>query len=269
MEFGGGQAKLVQPVPGAVSVVELRQGDLDVVGAAVDHHQTVHVAVLGPEQDLDHPVAGVVPRLGRHGVAVRTEPVEVGLLVAHGVVMRLAGQELLAQPDDALGGAQHGMGFRGAGPVNPRDRVVLAVGVVVALLGPADLVPCRNHGDALGDHQAGHQVLPALGAPGKDVAVFGGALETVVVAAVVAVAVAVLLAVGLVVFAVVAVRSASVKPSWAVMKFSEASRDRPEGSNSAAEPERASARRAAGPPIPPASIAARSASQKLRTASRK
>ena len=89
-------------------------------------------------------------------------------------------------------------------PVEPGDRVVLAVGVVVALLGAAALVAEEEHRHALAQQQRGQQVLDLPQADGFDAAACGGAFDAVVVAEVVVVAVAVPLAVGLVVLLVVA-----------------------------------------------------------------
>jgi hypothetical protein len=44
-------------------------------------------------------------------------------------------------------------------PVEPAEFVVLAVGVVVAVLGPPDLVAHADHGDALRQQEDGGEVL--------------------------------------------------------------------------------------------------------------
>ena len=43
-------------------------------------------------------------------------------------------------------------------PVEPCDRVVLAIGVVVALLRPCELVPAENHRDALRQKESGKEI---------------------------------------------------------------------------------------------------------------
>src|SRR6266536_5750424 len=62
-------------------------------------------------------------------------------------------------------------------PVHPADFVVLAIGVVVALLGPAHLVAPEHHPDTLGEHQGGDEVplhpLPLPADPG----IVGGTLR--------------------------------------------------------------------------------------------
>ncbi|MNM73230.1 hypothetical protein D3C81_849500 [compost metagenome] len=93
-------------------------------------------------------------------------------------------------------------------PVQPRDLVVLAVGVVVAVLGAAPLVAGGQHRRALRQQQRGHQRLRHAAAALQDFRVAGRAFDAAVRApvgaGVVVGAVAVVLAVGLVVLAVVA-----------------------------------------------------------------
>ena len=91
----------------------------------------------------------------------------------------------------------------GALPVEPRQLVVLAVHVVVALLGAARLVAGQDHRRARGQQQRGEQ--GALAGPPvlEHLRVVRRALDAAVPAAVVVAAVVVVLAVGLVVFVVV------------------------------------------------------------------
>src|SRR5690606_33334844 len=88
-------------------------------------------------------------------------------------------------------------------PVHPGDGVVLAVGVVVAVLGTADLVAVGEHGHALAEHERGQHVAHLAAAQRGDGRVGGGAFRAVVPRAVVVGAVPVVLPVGFVVFAVV------------------------------------------------------------------
>ncbi len=88
-------------------------------------------------------------------------------------------------------------------PVEPGDLVVLAVGVVVAALGAAELVAAEQHRHALGEQQGGHQVAALTRPQRHDVGVVGGTLDAVVPRAVVRLAVVAVLAVGLVVLVVV------------------------------------------------------------------
>src|SRR5581483_7485620 len=82
--------------------------------------------------------------------------------------------------------------------------VVLAIGVVVALLGLAEFVAGQQHGRAMGQEQRAQQA--ALGAPALrfDALVVGRTLGAPVAAVVVVGTVAVVLAVGLVVLGLVA-----------------------------------------------------------------
>ena len=90
-------------------------------------------------------------------------------------------------------------------PVHPGELVVLAVGVVVALLGAAVLVAHQQHRHALADDQRRHREAPHPVAQREDRRVVGRALDAAVPRAVVVVAVAVVLAVRLVVLLVVGV----------------------------------------------------------------
>ena len=88
-------------------------------------------------------------------------------------------------------------------PVDPRQLGVLGVGVVVALLGAAELVAVEQHRDALAEQQRGDEVALRARPQLQHLGVVGGALGAVVPRAVVALAVVVVLAVGLVVLLVV------------------------------------------------------------------
>ena len=88
-------------------------------------------------------------------------------------------------------------------PVEPRDLVVLAVGVVVAALRAADLVAAEQHRDALREEQRGEEVALLARAELEHLGVVGRALGAAVPRAVVALAVGAALAVGLVVLLVV------------------------------------------------------------------
>lgn len=88
-------------------------------------------------------------------------------------------------------------------PVEPRNLVVLAVGVVVPSLRPSYLVPCDEHRRSLRNHQRREEILYLPLARLVYLRVDDGALEPVVVAEVVVVPVAVVLAVLLVVLVVV------------------------------------------------------------------
>ena len=89
-------------------------------------------------------------------------------------------------------------------PVDPGDGAVLAVGVVVAVLGAAELVAVQQHRDALAQHQDRQEVLLLPQPQRPDHHVVGRPLDTAVPASVVALAVVAAFAVGLVVLLVVA-----------------------------------------------------------------
>ncbi len=93
---------------------------------------------------------------------------------------------------------------RGQIPVRPADLVVLAVGVVVALLRASDFVAAANHRDPDREHQRRHQVAALPIAQVEDAAILGRAFDAAIPAQVVVLAVLVVLAVGVVVLDVVA-----------------------------------------------------------------
>ena len=88
-------------------------------------------------------------------------------------------------------------------PVVPGELVVLAVGVVVALLRAADLVAAAQHRHALGQEQRREEVAHLAVPQREDGGVVGRPFDAAVPRAVVLLAVAVVLAVGLVVLLVV------------------------------------------------------------------
>ena len=151
---------------------------------------------------------GLLPVLGRHLLAVRPQPRQV---LGRRVPDVVADQE--ARPlQDGVAGAQLDQPAREVGerpppivqlPVDPRQVVVLAVGVVVAALGAAQLVARQQHGDALREEQRGQQVPHLPVAQRHHLGVVGLALDAVVPGLVVVGAVAVALAVGVVVLALV------------------------------------------------------------------
>ena len=50
-------------------------------------------------------------------------------------------------------------------PVHPRDLIVSAVGVVVAILGAADLIAHRNHWRSRGQNEGAHEIAQGLLTP--------------------------------------------------------------------------------------------------------
>src|SRR5437764_9335094 len=88
-------------------------------------------------------------------------------------------------------------------PADPADLVILAIGVVVAVLRVANFVASQQQRRALCEQQAGELVLAELAAQRDDFGIVGRAFNPAIIAVVVVGAVAVLLAVGLVVLFVV------------------------------------------------------------------
>jgi uncharacterized membrane protein len=88
-------------------------------------------------------------------------------------------------------------------PVGPPHRIVLAIGIVVALLAIAELVAAEQHRHALAEHQRRDHVAPAAVSGGKDASVVGRAFGAHIVRMVVGMTVAVVLAIRLIVLAVI------------------------------------------------------------------
>src|SRR5690606_9475759 len=101
------------------------------------------------------------------------------------------------------GKREHGAAIVVQIPVDPVEFVVLAIGIVIAFLGAAELVAGDNHRRALGEQQGGHHVAHLSLAHFDDVFVVRGTFPAVVVREVVVGTVAVVFAVGFVVFVVV------------------------------------------------------------------
>src|ERR1700742_410453 len=89
-------------------------------------------------------------------------------------------------------------------PIDPADFVVLAIGIVVAVLGVADLVAGKDQRHALCQQQARQLVFAKLMPQRDNRRIVGGAFMAAIVAEIVAGAVAIVLAIGFVVLLVVA-----------------------------------------------------------------
>src|ERR1700676_3862899 len=89
-------------------------------------------------------------------------------------------------------------------PVAPADLVVLAIGIVVAVLRVADFIAGQNQRQALRQQQARQLVFPELAAQRQNRRVVGRAFMAAIVAEVFVGAVAIVLAIGLIVLFVVA-----------------------------------------------------------------
>src|SRR6516225_8789332 len=106
----------------------------------------------------------------------------------------------LPDPDQALRKAKEiATAFVDRRPINPADLVVLRIGVVVAALRPADLVPSKHHRRPLGKKQRREEVPLLTLADGDDRGIVGRAFDAMVEGTVVRLTIAVLLAVHFVV----------------------------------------------------------------------
>ena len=92
------------------------------------------------------------------------------------------------------------------GPVQPGDLVVLAVGVVVAELGVAEFISCKEHGCPAAAHKDSAGVADHPHAKGEDLRVIGLPLRSAVPAPVVICTVSVLPAICLIVLFVVGIQ---------------------------------------------------------------
>src|SRR6202022_1154027 len=88
-------------------------------------------------------------------------------------------------------------------PIGPADRVVLAIGVVVALLGAGEFVAGEHHRRALRQQQRREEIAPLAVAQSADLFVVGRTLGAAIPRTVVGMAVLVVFAVRFVVLVVV------------------------------------------------------------------
>ncbi|GMA31398.1 hypothetical protein GCM10025875_13900 [Litorihabitans aurantiacus] len=162
------------------------------------------------QEDGQGPGVAGVPLVLRHGAAGGREPLDVLDLLTLGIgdpaAEEAAAAEhgvLGAQPDRPLGEVEQ-RGLVGVEvPVHPRQLVVLAVDVVVALLGAADLVAVGEHRHALGQQERREEAALAAAAHLEHALVVRRTLRPGVPGTVVGLAVATVLAVGVVVLVVV------------------------------------------------------------------
>jgi len=139
------------------------------------------------------PVAIIEPVVLAHGRPVGGAPRDV----RQAATLGLTGEEaapaedgmLGAQPHDGPGELEHVLVDRW--PVDPRGLVVLAVGVVIAVLGAADFVAVQDHRHALAEQKRGNHVAPLPRARRRDLRILRGCLDATVPCAVVLLAVVV------------------------------------------------------------------------------
>src|SRR5262249_14301903 len=149
----------------------------------------------------------ILPLLVRHLRAARLEPDNV----ADRIAANRAVLEETAPPEDAMsatqadqlaGEPQQLIAILGL-PVEPRELVVLAVGVVVATLAVTALIAREQHRHALRQEQGGEEIAHLAAAQRKDRGIVRRPFGATVPAAVVILAVAVVVEVRLVVLLVV------------------------------------------------------------------
>src|ERR1700757_2566785 len=88
-------------------------------------------------------------------------------------------------------------------PIEPILFVVLTVGVVVPVLGSANLITHQKHGKTKRKHGDGHEILDLAGSESLNFSIRGGTLDPTVPAPIVIAAVTVFFTVGFVVFVIV------------------------------------------------------------------
>ncbi len=88
-------------------------------------------------------------------------------------------------------------------PIDPANRIILAVSVVVAILSAAQLVARENHRDALRKYQRGEQIPLLLRAQGANIGIISRSFDATVPTAVVVRAILIILEVCLIVLLVV------------------------------------------------------------------
>ncbi len=221
-----------RPGQGPATLDEGRERVLQITLARVQHQDQI-VVVLRPTLLVggiettaghEHPQAGgsrIAPVFVGHPLAIVTKPSDV----AHADTMDLAALEevcalnermLPPQPDEIPREfEQHRalvVAIRLERPIEPGERVVLAVGVVVALLGAADLVSGTQHRGALREQQGRQEIALLPAAHGANAGIVGLALDAAIRRQVVVGPVAVVLAVGLVVLVLVGDQIAQGEP---------------------------------------------------------
>src|SRR6185312_171424 len=154
------------------------------------------------------PCARVVPVLFSHLFAVGPEPGDVGhALAANRPAVEITpapkNRVLLAKAEDPPRPRQQVTLHRPDVPMQPRDLVVLAVGVVIAFLGPPEFVAVQQHRHALRHHEGEQEVALLARTQLEDLRIIGFAFDAAIPAVVALHAVSVAFAVRFVVALVV------------------------------------------------------------------
>jgi hypothetical protein len=182
-----GNARAVSTLTDHDAVRASTQVELEGLLRGVDHQQErpvgrLPIGGLAAEGDRDGRGHSSCSSRLCHRLAVRAVPVHV--VAATGdrgrAVQELSPAEdrmLAPQPAQVGDEVDERMLAAGGGPVQPADRVVLAVGVVVAGLGAAELVAAEEHRDALRQQQRREEVAALAGAQLQDARVVGRSLR--------------------------------------------------------------------------------------------
>ena len=106
---------------------------------------------------------GLRPFFIRHLFAIRTEPEDVlNASAANGAALKEItppkNRVLFAQHDHALQKGQQFLIGRLEVPIEPADLFILAVGIVVTVLGVADAITGKQHGNTLRKEHSGQKV---------------------------------------------------------------------------------------------------------------
>ena len=104
------------------------------------------------------------------------------------------------QSDHRTGKSQDVFGSLIGLPIEPRDFIVLAISVVIALLGPSAFIAHEKHRNALAEHQRRKKVSDLFDTFSLDCFGCRGSFNTVIFTVVVVITVSVVFAVGLIVF---------------------------------------------------------------------
>src|SRR5439155_20532196 len=88
-------------------------------------------------------------------------------------------------------------------PVEPANLIILAPGIVVALLGAQEFIAGEQHGHALRQEQGRDEILGPAAAQAEDLRIVRGSFHAAIPAEVFGHAVAIVLAVGLIVLLVI------------------------------------------------------------------
>src|SRR5215469_415811 len=194
-----------------------RQRESDEIVVAVKHHQQCGVPAapadagrLGPaiHQHAEALHAHIAPFLGLH---LRARGVDPRRILDAQLFVVIAGQKpgtaqdriFVAQRRQLLHKPPQRRAFILGAPIDPADLVVLAIGVIVALLRPTKLVAGEQHWCSLRQQQGGEEI-PHLASPQRaHLFVLGRALDSTIPRTVVGVPIPIFLAVRLVVTIVV------------------------------------------------------------------